>query len=303
MGIANTVAFTEFNGIVPGFLGGGEKFRRNELLVDLGHFSAVHPQDVLHGLAIGVVAGEGSHAGRRAGRGGIGVSGHEGGDRTRPGPAFIGVVGKTLRHQKGTDVGVAETELAVAPGVLGDRLCRVVGVADEDLLGRKDDLHRGGEAVGVEGTVFTEVLEEVDRGQIAGGVVEVHVLTAIADHDAVDHIGVVPGLGQVVGELDAIVGPLHQSGRAADVVKALDAAESHFAEQSLLATQGEADVLGETGDRPRGDAEVIHGKAAVVADAAVLGRVGERTHVAGTAGLVDAAGDAEGGEELLDPPE
>ena len=98
---------------------------------------------------------------RDASRGGVGVAGHERGDRPRPGPALVGVVGQAVGHQQRAEVGVADAELAEAPGVLGDLLGRVVGVADEDLLGGEDDLDRGLEALDVERVV-------VVRGTSAG---------------------------------------------------------------------------------------------------------------------------------------
>ena len=70
--------------------------------------------------------------------------------RAGPRPAVVGVVGQAERHQQGAEVGVAEAELAEAAGRLADRLGRVVGVADEDLLGGEDDLDRGLEALDVE---------------------------------------------------------------------------------------------------------------------------------------------------------
>ena len=57
-----------------------------------------------------------------AGAGGVGVTGHQRGDRRRPRPAGVGVVGQALRHQQRAEVGVAEAELAEPAGVLGDLL-------------------------------------------------------------------------------------------------------------------------------------------------------------------------------------
>ncbi len=61
------------------------------------------------------------------------------------GPTLVGVVGQAERHEQRAEVGVAEPELAEAPGGLADLLGRVVGVADEDLLGDEDDLDGGAE--------------------------------------------------------------------------------------------------------------------------------------------------------------
>ena len=57
-------------------------------------------------------------------------------------------------------------------------LGRVVGVADDDLLGGEDDLDRGREAVDVEDAVVAEERHQVEAGQVARRVVEVHVLAS-----------------------------------------------------------------------------------------------------------------------------
>ena len=124
-------------------------------------------------------------------------------------PALVGVVGQAQGHEQGAEVGVAEAELAEAPGGLGDGLGRVVGVADQDLLGGEDDLDGGLEAVDVElGAVVVEERQQVEAGQVAGRVVEVHVLGAGVR--AVDPAGVgrgVPAVDRGV-ELHAGIGAL-----------------------------------------------------------------------------------------------
>ncbi len=90
----------------------------------------VHPQHVDHRLGVVVEAGERAHAGRRAGRGGVGVAGHQRGDGAGPGPALVGVVGQALGHEQGAEVGVADAELAERSGSSrrssrsGSRRCR-----------------------------------------------------------------------------------------------------------------------------------------------------------------------------------
>ena len=54
------------------------------------------------------------------------------------------------RHQQRAEVRVTEAELAERAAVLGDRLGRVVGVADEDLLRGEHHLDRVLEPVDVE---------------------------------------------------------------------------------------------------------------------------------------------------------
>ena len=92
--------------------------------------------------------------------------------------AGVGVVGQAEGHEQRAEVGVAEAERAVVVRVLGDLLGGVAGGVD-------DDLHRGGDdgdgvAVGgdVELAAGGEELQQVEAGEVAGGVVEEHVLAA-----------------------------------------------------------------------------------------------------------------------------
>ncbi len=93
--------------------------------------------------------------------------------------------GLAERHQQRPQVGVAEPELPEVLGVLGDLLGRVGGVPDDDLLGQEHDLDRVPERARRRSARRREELEQVQAGQIAGRVVEVHVLRAVAHDDAV----------------------------------------------------------------------------------------------------------------------
>ena len=73
--------------VVPGLLGRREQFGRNDLLVDRGRLRLVHAQHLEHRLGVVVVTGERSHAGRGAGRRGVGVPGQQGRDGRGPGPS------------------------------------------------------------------------------------------------------------------------------------------------------------------------------------------------------------------------
>ncbi|CAM5243549.1 hypothetical protein SVIOM342S_06632 [Streptomyces violaceorubidus] len=101
-------------------------------------------------------------------------------------------------------------ELAEGAGVLADLLGREVREADGDVHRGDDELDDLGEALGVEGLVALAVvlqeLHQVERGEVAGRVVQVHVLAARVR--AVDAAGLragVPGVDGVV-VLDAGVG-------------------------------------------------------------------------------------------------
>src|ERR1700685_1582425 len=78
--------------------------------------------------------------------------------------------------------------------VAHDHFRRVAGVVDQDFLGGDEDID--GVAIGfdVEGSVGSE-LEQVQASQVAGGVVEEHVLAArIAGVDAGGVLGCVPAV-------------------------------------------------------------------------------------------------------------
>ena len=74
----------------------------------------------------------------------------------------------TQRHQQRPEVGVAETELTELTARLGDRLRRVVGATDQDLLGGEDHLDRVPVGIDVKGLAFVEVLQQIDGREIAG---------------------------------------------------------------------------------------------------------------------------------------
>ena len=66
------------------------------------------------------------------------MTGHQRRDGRSPRPTLIGVVGQAERHEHGAEVGVTEAELTESAGVLANGLGRIIGVADEDLLGGED---------------------------------------------------------------------------------------------------------------------------------------------------------------------
>ena len=86
--------------------------------------------------------------------------------------------GRPCAIKQRAEVGVAEAELAEAPGRLGDLLGRVVGVADEDLLCGEHDLDGVLERLDVEGAVVAQERQKVDACEVARRVVEVNVLAS-----------------------------------------------------------------------------------------------------------------------------
>ena len=103
---------------------------------------------------------------------------HDGGQGGREVAPLVRVIGQSAAHEQGAEVGVAQPERSEAVRVLLDPGRRIAGVVDQDLLGR--DRQPGRVAVGldVELAVVAHELHEVQRGQVAGRVVEEHVLGA-----------------------------------------------------------------------------------------------------------------------------
>ncbi len=165
--VAHAVGLGQVDRLVPGLLRRREQLGGHDVLVDACRLRLVHAQHVEHRLAVLVVAGEGSHAGRRAGGGGVGVARQQRRDGGRPRPPGVGVVGQALRHQQRAEVGVADAELAEGTRRLTDLLGRVVGVAHDDLLAGEHHRHRRLEALDVELVVVVEEREQVHGSQIA----------------------------------------------------------------------------------------------------------------------------------------
>ena len=79
----------------------------------------------------------------------------------------LGVVREAERHQQRTEVGVAEPELSQRPRGVTDLLGRIVGVTDEDLLRREQHVDGVRERPHIEPAVVLQVLQQIDRREIA----------------------------------------------------------------------------------------------------------------------------------------
>ena len=108
----------------------------------------------------------------------VGDAGHEARDRCSERTAAIGVVRQAGGHEEGTEIRVADAELAVPTSRIANGFCREIREADRHVHRRDDELHCTCEAMGVERVVLLEEREEVQRRQVAGRVVEAHVFRA-----------------------------------------------------------------------------------------------------------------------------
>ena len=141
--------------------------------------AAVVAHHAQHVLAVLLVAGEGSELLGHFGRGRVGHAGHDGGQRAADGAAGIEIIRDAGGHQQAADIGVAEAERAEFVGELGDLLRRELRHHHRDFEndGPQPNPVLVGFDVELAGLLVAEG-EQVQRRQIAGGVVEEHVFRA-----------------------------------------------------------------------------------------------------------------------------
>ena len=209
LGVAVAVLLTELDDVVP-------RLRRE--LVDVGVHRVerldvvvgglVLAHDPLVGVRVAGVAGVGADDRGHLGGALVGGAREQRGDRGGERAATLGVVAVAGRHEQRAEVGVADAELAVVAGRLADGLGREVREADRDVHRRDDELDDLLEGDGVERVVVAQELQQVERGEVARGVVERHVLRARVGRRDAARLGVgVPRVDRVV-VLDARVGAL-----------------------------------------------------------------------------------------------
>ncbi|MNV19016.1 hypothetical protein D3C71_1098590 [compost metagenome] len=141
--------------------------------------AAVVANDAQHVVAVRRKAREGAKLAGHFSRGCVGDTGHDRGQCTGNGAALIAVIGDARGHQQAADIGVTETKRAVFIGAFGNLARRELrhhhGNFEHDgpqadgmfIVGDVDALRR----------LILE-LQEVQRGKVAGRVVEEHVFRA-----------------------------------------------------------------------------------------------------------------------------
>ena len=135
--------------------------------------------DPEHGLGVLGVAAERAHLLRHLRGHAVSLAAHEGGDRRGVVAALVRVVGQTGGHQQRAEVGVAEAQRPVGVAVHLDLLGGVLAEPDDDLLRQEHHVHRVLEGLDVEAAVQRAPEQhEVQRREVAGRVVEEHVLGA-----------------------------------------------------------------------------------------------------------------------------
>ena len=136
---------------------------------------ADHPP---HRLAVGLEAGKGAHFARHLGRGGVGGSGHDRRDGGANGATLRRVVGNAGGHQVAADVGVAQAQRAEFVGQLGDPGRREMRHHHRDFENHGPQPDRVLEPADVEARALALERQQIQRGEVARGVVEEHVLRA-----------------------------------------------------------------------------------------------------------------------------
>ena len=193
LGVAVAVGLAEGERPVPGGArGGGQRpvgdggdverdGRHRQLLVAHGiavggaPVVADHPQ---HRLAVLGEAGEGAQLAGDLGRCGVGDRGHQRADRAAGVARVVGVVGGAGGHQVAADVGEAEAQGAELVGQLGDPPRRELGHHHRDLEHQGPQPDPMLERRNVDLAVGVLERHQVERRQVAGGIVEEHVLGA-----------------------------------------------------------------------------------------------------------------------------
>ena len=131
-----------------------------------------------HGVAVLVEASERAHHRGFFSAHRVSVTAHDGRQRSGPSPTLIGVVGNALEHEECPEIGVAQAQRPIVMRVLGDTLRRIAREVHEQLLA--DDEHAASVPIRfyVERTVFLQELHQIQRRQVAGRIIEEHVLRA-----------------------------------------------------------------------------------------------------------------------------
>ena len=140
--------------------------------------ASVIADDAQHVAGVVVIAWERPELFRHFGARRIGNAGHDRRDRTADRAAFGRIVADAGRHQQPADVGKAEAERAIPIAQLGDFLGWELRHENGDFKNDGPQPASVLETGGVEDAVLGPEHHQVQRRQIAGSVIEEHVLRA-----------------------------------------------------------------------------------------------------------------------------
>ena len=252
-----------------------EQVERHQRRREFHRLVAVLLDHAEHRLAVLLVALVGSEHRGEAGGLLIRLAAEQRRDRARVLATRLGIVWHAEFHEQGTEVREPEAEFAEGVGVAPDLRRRVARGVHDDVLRGDEDVDGVTEARRVELARFRHELHEVDRREIAGRVVEVHVLAAgVRRVDPTAVRAGVPGVDRRV-ELHARI--------AAEVRGSGDHAHE-FAGLEGLRGLARGDVaglpLGVGLDRPHELVGHAHRVVRVLEENRAVGRAVERTVVA-----------------------
>ena len=159
----------------------------------------MHANHVEHRLAIRCIAGKRPHAlGNPRGLV-VGLAGHQSRDGAAKIAAGVGIVRHGQRHQQRAEIGVAEAQRAKVVRILRDAVGRIAGVIHQNFLRGDGHVHGVAESFNVELIVRAQELQQIERSQIAGRVVEEHIFRArIRSVDAIRGLAGVPAIDRGV---------------------------------------------------------------------------------------------------------
>ncbi len=176
LGVAEAEAAAADQHFVPEMPGGVLQILGT--MLDLLDLLPVHFHDVQHRLAVLFVTLERPDRGGQLGAGAAGRAVQQGRHRSAQPAGFVGVVGNAAGHDQAAQVRVAQPQRPEAMAVGGNPRRRVAGVVDQDFLGDEHQPAGRLEALEIERAVLAAELHQVDAGQVAGRVVQEHVLGA-----------------------------------------------------------------------------------------------------------------------------
>ena len=170
-----------------------------------GAGAAVIAHDSQHVIAIVRELGEGAGDRRHFGRGAIGCAGHKRGNPCGDRAAFLAVISQPRRHQQAAKIGEAKAQGAVIERSPGDFRRRILRHHDGDFEGQRPEAAGMFKKIGVKAGFGLE-LQQVQRGEIAGCIVEKHIFrTRIGGADIAARRAGVPGVDRVM-KLQARIG-------------------------------------------------------------------------------------------------
>ena len=177
LGIAIAIAAAQLDGFIAAALRGSTEIigaaRVNPL-----HRIAVHFHHVEHRFPVFFVAFKSAFFLCQTGGLDVRLQVQDRRQRAGNGATFVAVVRQTERHQEAAEVGKPQAEWAEFVAVAGDGFGGVAGIVDENFLGRDVNFGGGLVAFDVKAAVIPAEFHQVQRRQIAGGIIEEHVFAA-----------------------------------------------------------------------------------------------------------------------------